>query len=169
MAVDKATAELTAFEQHLEVHGSRAARWPADSRQRFEPLLAKEVRARELLAEAEALERLLDRAPLPSSARIQALSDRIAALAEDDAEARVPAPVVDLAAHRRAPPPAQGYRLKLASALAASLLVGIYIGTAPRVVSTVEAIASAVGLPADAESSDLVLFDDTAADDEDLI
>ena len=60
-------------------------------------------------------------------------------------------------------------RLKLASALAASLIIGIFIGTTPPVVSAVEEIAGAVGLPANADVADLVLFDDGAADEEDLI
>lgn len=170
MAVDKDTAELTAFEQHLEVYGAHAERWPAAARERFEQLLADEARARELLADAQALERLLDRAPLPNPARMQALSDRIVALATDEVGRASAAPVIiDLAARRRSRPAPPAFQWKLASALAASLIFGIYIGTAPPVVSAVEAIASAVGLPADAESSDLVLFDDGAADEEDLI
>jgi hypothetical protein len=169
MAVEKDTAELTDFEQHLEIYGSRAEKWPAAARERFEQLLANEARAKELLADAQALERLLDRAPSPNPARMQVLSDRIVALATGEA-GRASAPVIiDLAARRRPRPAPPALQWKLASALAASLMFGIYIGAAPRVVSAVEAIAGAVGLPADAESSDLVLFDDGAADEEDLI
>ena len=167
MAVED-TAELAAFEQHLEVYGSRAERWPATARERFEPLLAREARARELLADAQAFERLLDRSPLPDPARVKALSDRIVVLATHEA-GRASAPVIELAARRRQRPAPSASQWKLASALAASLIFGIYIGSAPPVVSAVEAIAGAVGLPADDESSELVLFDDGAADEEELI
>ena len=167
MAVDRDT-ELAAFEQHLEVYGSRVERWPAATRKRFEPLLGEQARARELLADARALDRLLDRAPMADPARVQALSDRIINLATGEAE-RPTAAVVDLATRRRSRPLPRASQLKLASALAASLIIGIFIGTTPPVVSAVEEIAGAVGLPANADVADLVLFDDGAADEEDLI
>jgi len=167
MAVDRDT-ELAAFEQHLEVYGSRAERWPAATRKRFEPLLAEQARARELLADARALDRLLDRASMADPARVQALSDHIIDLATREVE-RPTAAVVDLATRRRSRPLPRASQLKLASALAASLIIGIFIGTTPPVVSAVEEIAGAVGLPANADVADLVLFDDGAADEEDLI
>lgn len=167
MAADKNT-ELAAFEEHLEVYGSRAERWPADARKRFEPSLAEQVRARGLLAEAQALERLLDQAPMPDPARVQALSDRIVDLATREPE-RPAAAVIDFAARRRPQPLPRAFQLKLASALAASLVVGIFIGTTPRAVSAIAEIAGAVGLPADADVADLVLFGDGSADEEDLI
>lgn len=171
MAVDRDTAELAAFEGHLDVHGSRAERWPEAVRSRFEPLLERSARARELLAEARALESLLDRAPLPDPQRTQALADRVVAMAvaEKTAE-RTPAPVIDLATRkrmRRSPAPA--LRWKVASALAASLLAGVYLGASPPVTFAVEAIASAVGVPADTGGSDLVLIYDPAVDEEDFL
>lgn len=169
MTVDRETGELAAFERHLDVYGCRSERWPQEARRRFEPLLAREPRAGELLAEARALERLLDRAPLPDPARMLALGDRIVALAVTGAGNRTGAPVIDLATRRRPPPQAQAFRWKVASALAASLLAGIFIGNSTPVVSAVEAIASAVGLPADGQSSDVVLFYDGAVDEEDYL
>ncbi|MCL4766416.1 MAG: hypothetical protein KJZ80_09305 [Hyphomicrobiaceae bacterium] len=170
MTVDRHTGDLAAFEHHLEVYGSRFDRWPQEARRRFEPLLDGEPRAGELLAEARDLERLLDRAPLPDAVRMQALSDRIVALAAGETNDRSSAPVIDLASRRRPRPMAQTFRWKVASALAASLLVGIYIGTSTPVVSAVEAIAGAVGLPAHGDTPDVVLFyDGAAADEEDLL
>ncbi len=171
MAVDKVTAELAALEQHLDVFGSEVERWPAEARLRFEPLLASEARARELLDEARALDRLLDRAPLPNEARMKALADRIVghAIADANASAQTAAPVIDLASWRRRGPQAQPFRWKVASALAASLIVGIFIGTAPPVISAVESIAASVGGQENVDPSDLALFDDGTSDDEDLL
>lgn len=171
MAVDTDTAELAAFEALLEIHGARAERWPDSARERFEPLIARNARARELLAEARALERLLDRASLPDAQRTQDLADRIiAAAAAEGAAQRPAANVVDFPAHRRTrAAPAQTVRWKVASALAASLLVGIYLGASPPVTSAVEAIATAVGLEDNAENADLVLIYSAAAEEEDLI
>ena len=169
MAVDKVTAELAGLEQHLDVFGSEVERWPAEARLRFEPLLASEARARELLNEARALDRLLDRAPLPDEARMEALADRIVglAIADANASAQTAAPVFDLASRRG--PQAQPFRWKVASALAASLIVGIFIGTAPPVISAVESIAASVGGQENVDPSDLALFDDGTSDDEDLL
>ena len=170
MAVDKDTAELSAFEEHLDAHGSRVERWPETARVRFEPVLQRNARARELIAEARALETLLDRAPLPGAQRTEALAHRITAMATAEA-AREPAtaPVIDLAARRRTRAMAPTVRWKVASALAASLLVGIYLGSSPSVSSTVEAVAGAVGVSTDAEVSDLALIYDLAADEEDFL
>lgn len=171
MAVEQDRAELTAFEDHLDIHGSRAERWPDAARERFEPLLERSGRARELLAEARALESLLDRAPLPDEQRMQALAGRIVAAAAVEAGGKqASTPIIDLASHqrmRRSPAPA--FRWKVASALAASLIAGIYLGASPPVTSAVEAIANAVGVPADPGGSDLVLIYDPAVDEEDFL
>lgn len=169
MEADKDTAELVAFEHHLDVHGSRAERWTEAARQRFEPLLKRSRRAQEMLAEAQALERLLDQAPSPDTRRMQALADRIvmAAVAEAASE-RASAPVIDLAARRQIRQPARSFGWKVASALAASLLVGIFIGASPPITSAVETLASAAGLPGETDTEDLLLiYDDT--DDEGIL
>jgi hypothetical protein len=72
---------LAAFERLLEVYGSDRTRWPADARAGAGHLVARDRVARRLLAEAEALDRVLERAPLPSLLRESALADRIAAAA----------------------------------------------------------------------------------------
>ena len=171
MAVDKDTAELAAFEEFLEVHGARAERWPEAARERFRPLLERNARARELLAEARVLETLLDRAPLPSADRTEPLANRIVAVAAAE-KANQPSTgnVIDLAARRQARTMLMPRsRWQVASALAASLLVGIYLGASPPVTSAIETIAAAVGLEDEAEDSDLVLMYSVVADEEELI
>lgn len=171
MAGDKNSADLTALEEHLEIHGSRIERWPDAARRRFDLLLKENARARELLAETRALDDLLDRAPLPDARRMADLTERIAALAKAEGrEQRTAAPVIDLTARRQARrPPVTPMRWKVASALAASLLAGIYLGSSPPVSTAVESVASLVGVAPDTESSDLVLIYDPAADEEEFL
>jgi hypothetical protein len=69
------------FERLLEVYGSDRARWPVEARASAGQLVARDKGARRLLAEAEALDRALERAPLPTLAAEAALADRILAAA----------------------------------------------------------------------------------------
>jgi hypothetical protein len=165
---DKISEALAALEEHLDVYGARAERWSEAARQRFEPLVAREPRAQALLAEARALERLLDRAPVVDGARLANLSDRIVAAAMADKRAASPS-VVDLRQVRRARQYGFGANWRVASALAASLVLGIYLGTAPGIVAAVETIADTVGI-SDTVDDDVALFDDNGyAFSEDLL
>src|SRR6476660_7887243 len=70
------------LEHLLDVYGSDRARWPVDARSGAGQLAGRDRSARRLLGEAEALDRVLERAPLPSLAREAALADRIIAAAQ---------------------------------------------------------------------------------------
>ena len=70
------------FERLLAVYGSNRARWPADARAQASRLVARSADARTLLAEAEALDLALDRAPRPSLVGEAALAARIVAAAQ---------------------------------------------------------------------------------------
>jgi hypothetical protein len=65
------------FERLLDVYGSDRSRWPVEARASAGQLVARDRSARRLLAEAEALDRTLERAPLPSLVEEAALADRI--------------------------------------------------------------------------------------------
>ena len=65
------------FEHLLAVYGSDRTRWPVEARTEAALLVAKSAEARQLLAETEAFDRVLDRAPLPPLAGEAALSARI--------------------------------------------------------------------------------------------
>ena len=171
--LDKRSEALAALEDHLDVYGPNAERWTAAARKRFEPMIAEEPRARALMAEARALEKVLERAPVVDSAKFADLSSRI--VAATAAAKSVSAPVVvDLSQARRsrdvggAQQRGFGANWRVASALAASLVLGIYLGTAPGVVAAVETIASSVGI-SDAGEDDVALFDDNGSDAEDLL
>ena len=62
------TMTIAEFERLLDVYGSDRTRWPVDARASAGQLVARDKAARRLLAEAEALDRALERAPLPSLA-----------------------------------------------------------------------------------------------------
>jgi hypothetical protein len=72
--------ELKALERLLASHGADRTRWPAPERLRFAPLLSASALARRKLSEAAALDRLIDLAPEPRTNRT-ALAERIAAAA----------------------------------------------------------------------------------------
>src|SRR5438046_2498673 len=73
---------LADFERLLDVYGGDRTRWPAEARAAAAQLVARDGKARRLLAEAEALDRVLERAPLPALATEAALADRIVAAAQ---------------------------------------------------------------------------------------
>src|SRR5215813_7366701 len=73
---------LAEFERLLEIYGSDRTRWPVEARACAGQLTARDPAACRLLVEAEALDRVLERAPLPSLASEAALAERIVAAAQ---------------------------------------------------------------------------------------
>jgi hypothetical protein len=144
------TMTLPEFERLLEIYGSDRTRWPVEARASAGQLTARDPTACRLLLEAEALDRILERAPLPSLASEAALAERIVvaaqrsprmvptgeAIASPHAEAGTRAvpqrasmsSVVRLADRRRwlSHSPAG----RAAGLLAACLMVGIFLGAA---------------------------------------
>jgi hypothetical protein len=76
------TMTLPEFERLLEIYGSDRTRWPVEARASAGQLTARDPAACRLLLEAEALDRMLERAPLPSLASEAALAERIVAAAQ---------------------------------------------------------------------------------------
>jgi hypothetical protein len=148
---------LADFERLLEVYGGDRARWPAEMRAAAAQLVARDGKARRLLAEAEGLDRVLERAPLPPLAAEAALADRIVAAA-----LRSPR-IVSIATerfqgiHRPAAAAAEqaqrsgraGFSRSNASAaglLAASLVGGILLGLSGLPQGVVPRLADLVGI-----------------------
>ena len=73
---------IAELERLLDVYGSDRTRWPVEARAGAGQLVARDRAARRLLGEAEALDRVLERAPLPSLAQEAALADRIIGAAQ---------------------------------------------------------------------------------------
>ncbi len=120
--------ELAEFRELLDRYGSRPEHWPADGRAEMLRLCAEDPQARALLAEAEALDALLRETAVPPAAPDLAarLLQRAAGATENAG-----APVT--------PPPAANdnrpvMRWLAAGWLAASLLIGIWLGLSGRIV-----------------------------------
>ncbi len=133
---------LAEFERLLDVYGGDRTHWTIEARAAAAQLVARDPRAQRLLAEAEALDRVLERAPLPSLVTEAALADRIVAAAQ-----RSPR-IVSITGAREGSsgaPPDSGREtevgrpadwrsrsfqpdLRRVAMLAASLVVGVYIG-----------------------------------------
>ena len=177
------------LEKFLDVYGADESRWPAGVHHDIEALLCRSGRARAILAEARALECVLDHAVRPGEERAGALLERIMAasrqhrvevpavvVASERAEAGdreistagPAATIIDLAKQqaRRAPAdgPVQSWAetassWRSAALLAASLLLGIYVGFYSNNVTTNEVLA---------QVAELAGLQETAAQPDDL-
>lgn len=70
------------FAQLLDVYGAERTRWPVEARAAAAQLVGRDAQARRLLAEAEALDCVLERAPVPAVAVELALAERIITAAQ---------------------------------------------------------------------------------------
>ncbi len=150
----------------LDTYGADTTRWPRHAQARAGVLLASDARAGRLLAEAKALDALLGHAPVPPQERRVALADRIVAQAvgavPQDKARRAPSSGIVIpwpgASRERAAPVWQSRRRPAWSAaalLAASLVVGVFVGTQDLAPSAVNSLMEAVAMDSD--------FDQTAA------
>jgi len=148
--------------QLLDVYGAERMRWPAEARELAAHLVASEAEAGRLVAEAEALDLLLRRAPVPGLAVEAGLAERIVAAAQRSPRiVRLPGSA-RAAATRSAPaevaagPDAAGHghrRLRLFSRelgaigfLAASLAFGVLIGNSSLPPQLLPALVDMAGL-----------------------
>ncbi len=119
----------------LDVSGADRTRWPAQERLRFASLIANSEEAQRLVEEAAAFDRLLDQVPGADDGKLGGLVEQIVAAAE--AEGRpdtgnvVPmrARSGALAKRAAARPVINRNTWSAAALLAASLLVGAFVGT----------------------------------------
>jgi hypothetical protein len=156
---------LAEFERLLDVYGADRTRWPADARAAAALLAARDEQASRLLAEAEALNRVLQSAPVPALAVEAALAERIVAAAQRSPRmVKLPAalaadgaaPLEAAAAPAGAAGKARrlgGGRMRLWSReagavglLAASLFVGVVIGHSKLSPQLLPALADMAGL-----------------------
>jgi hypothetical protein len=164
---------LAEFEKLLDIYGADRPRWPADARAAAAHLAARDAEACRLLAEAEALDRVLQNAPVPALAVEAALADRIVAAAQRSPRiVKLPAAAPaagDATPVQTAAVPADaagrdrrfgGGRVRLWSRqagavglLAASLAIGVLIGHSNLSPQLLPALADMAGL---ADHDDLV-------------
>ncbi len=178
-ATDRRAEDRQALEHLLEVYGADRTRWPARDRLRFASFVSEDESAARLLAEAVALNSLLDLAPRASEDRERALKERIVAAALRSGEPRL---AVVAGSSMGSAAPARASRMPSwlnkarsgrewpAAVLAASLVVGVMLGSVGTFESTVQEVAEAAGLATAADTSQLALGDDiVASPDEDLL
>jgi hypothetical protein len=164
---------LPQFERLLEVYGGDRSRWPVAARASAGQLVARTAAAQRLLAEAECLDRVLARAPLPTLAREAALAERILASARRSPR-MVPA-IADaappptrtaggLAPNGALPTQPQWLTSKTAfgsaaGALAASLMLGLLIGLSSLSQSILPAVEQMTGFTLSTTSSAVAQVD----------
>ena len=141
-------AAMDELAQLLEAYGADQARWPVARRGRVEAVLATEPRAMAMLAEGAAFDRLLDQAVRVSPERAQALALRI--VAHSNKSAADVARSAEVVAFKRvkARLPIAVYRATAAS-LAASLLLGVFVGSSGVGRTGLGYLSEAVGLSDD--------------------
>jgi hypothetical protein len=165
---------LAEFERLLDVYGGARTRWPAEARAAAAQLVARDAKARRLLAEAEALDRLLERAPLPSLAVEAALAERIVSAAQRSPRlvrtspggaTVVPLPTGNDVPREPVPSLSRTRRLlgadvRAAAVLAASLVIGVFIGISNVPQRVVPQLATAVGDQAGYSMAQVEPFDE---------
>jgi hypothetical protein len=155
---------LTDLEQLLEIYGADRVRWPAEARAGAAQLMARDVAARRMLAEAEALDRVLERAPLPALAIEAALAERIVAAAQRSprivkleesrpaAAAAAPVQAAALPAVMRPGPRRMrllGREARAVGFLAACLAIGVVLGDSDLTPQVLPDLAAMTGLVSD--------------------
>jgi len=180
--MNKRAEDREALERLLDIYGADRTRWPARERLRFAGVISEDKTAARMLAEADALDRLLEQAPRASSADVEALKERImaAALRAKAPQLAVVAggkgPAVKVAAAR----PALAARFargewRAAAMLAASLVLGVMLGSTGRLDSTFQQVAEVTGLRSaqtdiSTDNSQLALGEEIEAQpDEDML
>lgn len=160
---------LDKLEAALDTYGADRTRWPAPLRLTLSGLIAGNLDAQKMLKDAEAFDRLLDSAPQYDAGRLDVLSNRIAAAAERQPRLAI--------SHARATPGGSSVWASLrrhhgvaATALAASLVLGIFAGQLNMFNSTADVLLGDDGVSSSTVNRQLAQTDD--ADgllDEDLL
>jgi hypothetical protein len=175
---DTQATDREALARLLEIHGADRTRWPARERLRFAGVISEDKTAAKLLAEAEALDRLLDQAPRASAAGIEALKERIVAAALRTHEPHLAViaggkkvAVLPQARLGRRSLATRFVEWPAAAVLAASLVLGVMLGTTGTVETTMREVAQVAGFGnGNSDGAQLALGDDALGQiDEDLL
>ena len=158
---------LELLDDVLAIYGSDRSRWPLAERQELAVLIANSAQARKMLAEAEALDRLLNHAPKMSDGRVALLAERIAAQAVHTPRMTA---IPGGAARRANSAPAWRQHAAGITALAASLVLGIMVGQSASVAPAVSEIATVVGIESLGDGSQVASTDEAYIGiDEDML
>jgi hypothetical protein len=157
---------LDKLEAALDTYGADRTRWPAPLRLALSGFIAGNPDALKMLKNAEAFDRLLDRAPQYDPARLAKLSDRITAAVE-----RQPRVVSSRASGQRSLwPSVRRHNGVAAAALAASLVLGVFAGQTNMFNSTADVLLGHEGGSSSKITRQLAQTDDADSFlDEDLL
>lgn len=165
----KQASEIEALAHRLEVSGADRTRWPAQERLRFAPLIAHDDAARRLVAEAAALDRVMDMAPALDGARLGPLIDRIVAAAAAEGQRGdgnvLPFDRAGKAPYAARPAPHRNGNFQAAALLAASLVVGVFVGTSGLVDNAVPFRGEVTVADADLDATELIIAGNRALED----
>ena len=125
---------LEKLEAALDAYGADRTRWPAPLRHALSALIASDGQAQRTLSDAEAFDRLLDKAPQFDARRLAKLKDRIAAAAE-----RQPR-LVSARPAKASTPRLRRHHGLAATALAASLVLGVFAGQSSFLKTTADSL-----------------------------
>lgn len=157
------TMTLPDFERLLDVYGADRTRWPLTARASAAARLAADAGARKLLAEAEALDAVLLHTAEPDKTDVAALAERIVAAARTAprvaASDRVAsAPVALPRQHRMTVAPGRD-AVRGVALLAASLLIGVFVGQSQLGARAVPALEELTGIASPASVDRLAMLD----------
>lgn len=138
----------------LETFGADRTRWPVHVRRELSSLIAHNQEAQRLVAEAAALDHLLDLAPRVSLGAKSALTDRIVAHAS---RANV-APISRRSGFGR--PLARNDNAYAGMALAASLMLGLLAGSQQGLAPALQEVAASAGLESAAAGGQIATSSD---------
>ncbi len=163
----------------LERFGSQASRWPASERAELLALVERDDEARQLFLEAEALDEALSYAQQPSSQELTQLSSRILDSLDVMPEAKRDRPLETEFEGKvlplRVPKPQVWQRepWPTAALLAASLVIGVWVGTSGAFDGVSQTLQSVAGWsePYEADATETALLEDDMeiSVDEDLL
>lgn len=160
---------LARLERVLDTYGPESARWPASEREPLMALSRTEPEGRRLLAEAQALARVMDALP-PVSAN-DALKARIvtAAISDPEHDARVVPISAGMKSFPRTDAPEPFRKVWPAAALAASFAIGLYLGVAGIGGQTFETAVRISGLSSAGGESDNIHWLEDGSGSEDVL
>lgn len=146
---------LAELEAALDTYGADRTRWPAPLRHALSGLIGADAKAAKLLKAAEAFDKLLDAAPGYDGRKLDRLAGKILEAAEKGAD------VVPLRRPvRRGLFGGSDYGIA-AAALAASLLLGVFVGQSNVVSPAADLLISADASAASGNSTQTALGDDS--------
>jgi hypothetical protein len=148
---------LDKLEATLDTYGADRTRWPAPVRHALSGLIAGNAEAQKMLKDAEAFDRLLDKAPRYDAARLERLRERIAVAA-----ARQPR-LISTRPAEAARPVLRRYHGLVATALAASLVLGIFAGQTSIVSRTADTILNGDGVGYASSSKQMAQTDEAGS------